>query len=127
MKVILASLLFVALWTLPAFSSTLAEQRIPIPDFTISTTTPERAIYSIVKYLHEHAFLIRGQTVVIASEMYMIRITSKAAAIEAVLILKIAEGSLRSQGSYYSYYKGGAKIPSELEALIFNLPRIAQP
>jgi hypothetical protein len=122
MKVLMALLLVVAISTSSASSREPPAKKVGIPDFTIRTTAPERTIYAIVKYFHEHAFLIIEQRV-IGSEKFKIRIVSGLA--EAVLFLHAMEGGLRSEGSYDS--GDGGFYSGILEPLIISLQEPEQP
>jgi hypothetical protein len=97
MRVFLASLFAAILFTTPAFCEQKGPEPRGIPDFTIRTAAPERAIYEMILSFHENALGVTRQRVV-GDGKYEMQINSRSG--RTVLLLRIVEEGLRSEGSY---------------------------
>jgi hypothetical protein len=121
MRVFLASLFAAILFITPAFCEGPAAKPLDIPDFIIRSTAPERAIYAIVLHLHEHALAVTRQRVVDGGK-YEIQINSRSGT--TVLLLRVVEEGLRSEGSYNV---GDEKFYYEIVAPLILSPQEPEP
>jgi hypothetical protein len=121
---VLAISVFVAALSIPTAVCSSGEQArktSAVPDFTISTTTPDRTIYALVKYLHDHALLTLEQSV-IGTGVFRIRIWLKS--VEVVLNLRFVGEGVRSEGSFHF---GDATADPVVESLVLELQKLGEP
>ena len=99
MKGVFALLIIAAVLATGAYGEPPLPAKLYVPNFTIHTSDPQRALYSIVRFLHENRNQIISQRV-IGIMKYEFRIAFPEVGIILVLGLGATQEGLQAQESY---------------------------